>query len=279
VKTVVGGVMPMPQVRKSGTAWERRLEDYAYTMGLDRPGLAWEFLRRNASYIQDVQDNLGTIPKAAAHCSGAQVFTLHDRDMLAENWGLVTSVDPTKCASDTTIFWLPSHMRSIIQCHAKPANDNQTELVNLTHFKGQKSVLVTNSCEYIVIQDSRSAARMVMTGISFLSGDCVLSFNFEGIQNAVSGLIALRELRQLICNSQSSVPLHWSSNTKYRDYLVALDGHLAQRSYRDIAEVLYGSDRVKEVWTNETRHLKDKVRRAVQAGIELMNGGYVKLLN
>jgi Uncharacterized conserved protein (DUF2285)/Family of unknown function (DUF6499) len=269
----------MPQVRKSGTAWERRLDDYAYTKGLDGPGWAWEFLRRNASYIQDVHDNPAAIPKAAAHSSGAEVFTLRDRDMLAEHWGLVTSVDPIKCASDATIFWLPSRMNSIISCSAKASNDNHAETVNLSHFRGQKSVLVTKSCEYIVIQDSRSAARMVITGKSLLNGDSVLSFNFEGIQNAVLGLIAVRELRQLMCNSQSSVSLNWSSNLKYRDYLVALDGHLAQRSYRDIAEVLYGKDRVKEVWTNETRHLKDKVRRAVQAGIELMNGGYFKLLN
>ncbi len=269
----------MPQVRLTGTAWERRLEDYAYTVGLDRPGLAWEFLRRNPSYIHDVQDNPSTIPKAALHSSGAQVFTLRQKEMLAENWGLVTPVDPTKCAGDATIFWLPSRMNSIISCHANASNDNHVETVNLSHFRGHKSVLVTNACEYIVIQDSRSAARMIVTGKSFLSGDSVLSFNFEGIQNALLGLIALRELKQLMCNSQSSVSLNWQSETKYRDYLVALDGYLAQRSYRDIAEVLYGSDRVKEVWTNETRHLKDKVRRAVQAGIELMNGGYLKLLN
>ena len=269
----------MPQVRLTGTAWERRLEDYAYTVGLDRPGWAWEFLRRNPSYIHDVQDSLGTIPKAAMHSSGAQVFTLRQRDMRAENWGLVSPVDPTKCASNATVFWLPSRINSIISCRANASNDNHVETVNLSHFRGHKSVLVTNACEYIVIQDSRSAARMIVTGKSFLSGDSVLSFNFEGIQNALLGLIALRELKQLMCNSQSFLSLNWSSNIKYRDYLVALDGHLAQRSYRDIAEVLYGSDRVKEAWTNETRHLKDKVRRAVQAGIELMNGGYLKLLN
>jgi Uncharacterized conserved protein (DUF2285) len=199
--------------------------------------------------------------------------------MLAESCGLVAPVDPTKCATDSAIFWLRSHMNSIISCQAKASNDNHAETVNLSHFRGHKSVLVTNSFEYVVIQDSRSAARMIVTGKSFLSGDNVLSFNFEGIQNALSGLIALRELRQLMCVSQSSSSLNWPSDTKYRDYLVALDGYLAQRSYRDIAEVLYGSDRVKETWTNETRHLKDKVRRAVQAGIELMNGGYVKLLN
>lgn len=267
----------MPQVRKSGTAWERRLDDYAYTKGLDGPGWAWEFLRRNAIYIKDVQDSLGSLPKAF-DASEIQVFILRERDMIAEHWGLVASVDPTISAAEATLFWLPTHMNSIILCHAKSASGNQSELVNLSHFKGQKSVLVTSTCEYIIIQDSHLAARLAITGKSFLLGDCVMNFNFDGIGSAISGLTALRDLKKLMGNSQNSIGLNWSSNTKYRDYLIALDGYLAQRSYRDIAEVLYGSDRVDEVWTNETRHLKDKVRRAVAAGIQYMNGGYLKLL-
>jgi hypothetical protein len=279
VKTVGGGVMPMPQVRLTGTAWERRLEDYAYTVGLDRPGLAWEFLRRNASYIHDVQDNPSSIPKAALHSSGAQVFTLRQREMLAENWGLVTPVDPTKCAGDATIFWLSSRMNSIIPCHANASNDNRAETINLSQFKGQKFVLLTSAGEYLVIRDHHNTARLIITGKSILTGDCVFSFSFVGIENAISRLHVLRDLQQVMSASPKLSTPVWSSNCKYRDYLVALDGHLAHRTYRDIAEVLYGSERVKDVWTNETRHLKDKVRRAVQAGIELMNGGYLKLLN
>ena len=40
----------MAQVLIKGTAWERSLEDYAYAAGLDKPGWAWEFLRRNKDY-------------------------------------------------------------------------------------------------------------------------------------------------------------------------------------------------------------------------------------
>ena len=63
-----------------------------------------------------------------------------------------------------------------------------------------------------------------------------------------------------------------------RECSIALDGHFAGRIYRDNAEVLYGSEYVNEAWMNGTRHLKDKVRRAVAAGIDYMNGGYRKPL-
>jgi Family of unknown function (DUF6499) len=40
----------MPQANKSGTAWDKKIEDYLYLCQLGRPGLAWEFLRRNSHY-------------------------------------------------------------------------------------------------------------------------------------------------------------------------------------------------------------------------------------
>jgi hypothetical protein len=267
----------MPQVRLSGTAWERRLEDYAYTVGLDRPGWAWEFLRRNEHYGKDFDDHSATLPMTT-HAIDVVVFLQKSPDETAEKWGLAALTNPKQDAQAAPLFWLPSHMHSIVPCHAKPANDNQKHTVNLSRFKGQKSVLLTSAGEYLVIRNHHNTARLIITGKSILTGDCVFIFSFEGIENAISGLQILRDLQRFMSFSQKFLAPVWQSNCKYRDYLVALDGHLAHRTYRDIAEVLYGSERVKEVWTNETRHLKDKVRRAVQAGIELMNGGYINLL-
>lgn len=68
------------------------------------------------------------------------------------------------------------------------------------------------------------------------------------------------------------------SESKYLTYLIALDGHLEGRTYREIAEVLLGKDRVGTHWTDETRWMKSRVRRAVERGIALMNGGYRDLL-
>ena len=269
----------MPQVRLTGTAWGRRLEDYAYTKGLDRPGWAWEFLRRNATYVGDFESHSSTVRLVTTHPIDVMVYQLQLRVESAEKWGLAAFTDPTRPAQDAVLFWLPSYMNSVVQCHAKPANDNHLHHVNLSHFKGQKSVLLTSAGEYLVVRDHHNTARLIITGKSILTGDCVLTFSSEGIENAISRLHALRDLQQFMSFSPKFLAPVWSSNCKYRDYLVALDGHLAHRTYRDIGEVLYGSERVKDVWTNETRHLKDKVRRAVQAGIELMNGGYIKLLN
>ena len=66
-----------------------------------------------------------------------------------------------------------------------------------------------------------------------------------------------------------------------RDRLVlmvrALDGHLAEASYREIAEALFGTRRVeRDTW--KTSSLRDRTIRLVRGGIDLMRAGYRKLL-
>jgi hypothetical protein len=66
-----------------------------------------------------------------------------------------------------------------------------------------------------------------------------------------------------------------------RDRLVlalrALDGRLAEASYREIAEALFGATRLPERgW--KTHDLRDRTVRLVRRGIAMMQGGYRRLL-
>jgi hypothetical protein len=59
--------------------------------------------------------------------------------------------------------------------------------------------------------------------------------------------------------------------------LRALDGHLAEASYREIAEALFGAHRLeREAW--KTSSLRDRTIRLVKGGLALMRAGYRKLL-
>jgi hypothetical protein len=66
-----------------------------------------------------------------------------------------------------------------------------------------------------------------------------------------------------------------------RDRLVlalrALDGRLAEASYREIAEALFGATRLPERgW--KTHNLRDQTVRLVWLGIAMTQGGYCRLL-
>lgn len=59
--------------------------------------------------------------------------------------------------------------------------------------------------------------------------------------------------------------------------LRALDGHLAKATYRDIAQQLFGRERLNcEPW--KTSSIRATTIRLVKGGIALMRGGYRKLL-
>ena len=268
----------MAQVLVKGTAWERSLEDYAYATGLDRPGWAWEFLRLNPDYQRDFRTNKAGTPTAIKHHSGAVYYRLRRKFLAAERWGLMMLSDPTKTSLEVGIHWQKGSIARHVFCIAKPANDNPKAAESLSEFVGRKHVLVFGNHEHLSIQSGTISARLMIGDASLVVQDCELNFQIEGLDRLSSVTETLACLRRLKSKQPILSSTFGQTELRLRECLIALDGHLAGRSYRDIAEVLYGRDRVKEVWTNETRHLKDKVRRAVAAGIDYMNGGYLKLL-
>jgi hypothetical protein len=62
------------------SAW-RSLTGHDYLKRLDRPGFAWEFLRRNPAYQEDYE----TMVRGAASDAGSEGMTW---DALAWRWGL-----------------------------------------------------------------------------------------------------------------------------------------------------------------------------------------------
>ncbi|KRR25248.1 hypothetical protein CQ14_09530 [Bradyrhizobium lablabi] len=60
--------------------------------------------------------------------------------------------------------------------------------------------------------------------------------------------------------------------------LVALDASMAGKTYRQIAIAIFGEKRVAEEWGGASQFLKDRTRRLVAKGHELMGGGYRDLL-
>jgi hypothetical protein len=268
----------MPQVRKTGTAWECSLDYYAYTRGLDHAAWAWEFLRRNANYKRDYRTNRAGHPMPIKHVSGAAVIRLRRRVLAAEKWGLHLFSDPQKAAHDAYVFWLANHMQNSVNCTLRVANDNEASALSLASFTGQRRVLVTQTDELVVIADRQVSACMVVKNATFLIGKSAVTFEILDLDEPTRTMNAVRTLRRLRANTKAKPRAQSSFLSKYLGYLVALDGHLAGRSYRDIAEVLYGPDCIGPYWTDDSRGYKLKVRRAVKRGVALMNGGYRELL-
>lgn len=268
----------MPHPRLNGTAWDMKLEDYAYTRALDRTGWAWEFLRLNTAYRVDCRTNRAGHPSAVRHVSGATLYRPQRRFLAAEEWGLSLFAAPEKSALDQDVFWLPSLKKYVVRCQSSPSNENTAEALSLESFGGRCAVLAGPRHEHITIRAPRMSADLINQSGTLLFGNSNVTFLHDGIGTASRHHETLRILERLTEKTANEDRVSEPTHRKYRDYLVALDGRLAGRSYRDIAEILYGPDRIGTYWTDDSRGYKSKVIRAAKCGLALMNGGYRDLL-
>jgi hypothetical protein len=96
-----------------------------------------------------------------------------------------------------------------------------------------------------------------------------------------SRLLAVRRLTDLVKHNTLRPSLYRRERRAPRLMLVAqaLDGWLAQASYRDIAVALFGTQRVERDWNHSGNHLRDQVRRAIGHGRALASGGYRRFLD
>ena len=94
-------------------------------------------------------------------------------------------------------------------------------------------------------------------------------------------LSLIRFQRHLTGRSSGPPPKAWQITRRHRQRLTlmvrALDAHLADASYREIAEALYGAEAVtRYAW--KTSSVRGQTIRLVKDAIGMMRGGYRKLL-
>jgi hypothetical protein len=91
----------------------------------------------------------------------------------------------------------------------------------------------------------------------------------------------IRFQRRLTGRSSGPLPEGWQITRRHHQRLSlmvrALDGHLADASYREIADALYGAEAVtRYAW--KTSSIRGQTIRLVKDAIGMMRGGYRKLL-
>lgn len=180
------------------------------------------------------------------------------------------------------MFWDPGVYPNVLQLHAFSGGSIPgARQFNLSKIAGLRRFLKT--------PDGRSH-------LLYNCGDHVLQLRIHGadatkpVQLLVEAVVA-PELQQARLLGLATLNRLWHgeadprrplstlpSSDRLRFVLRALDGSLAGASYREIAIVLFGATRVRSDWSDDTGHLKNRVRRAAQRGRMLMAGRYRCLL-
>lgn len=191
-------------------------------------------------------------------------------------------VDPRLTAAQAHPVWLPQTATDplcltahpIHQQSGSPAGVFIPALPNVEHVLidtlGRQHVILRAGAVYLQLTIDGSGAVVAPVALS------VLVAQRHAIGAAAERLGKLDGL----VSASPDVPIasaRWTAETKrFRDALIAHDGHRAGATLRETATVIYGRLRIERDWPG--KGLRHRLRRDLQRGIALCNGGYRQLL-
>jgi hypothetical protein len=220
---------------------------YLYTLHLDGPALAWEYLRRNPDYRLDW-------------------LRRRRRPDTAHRWGLRLLEDPALDARDAHPAWFPDH-DGVIQLYPDDDPPPDADAFEFWRVPGRKQL----------IHDGK---RLVL--VSHWPGCCVRLALAPGLEDGMAvayahrgGTIAPTRSHALGAALVDARSRPTPAALMELHTLEALDAALAGASLRVIAEGLFGEDAAAD-WYSDGG-LRSKVRRLARRGDALMRGGYRQL--
>lgn len=229
---------------------------YLYTVHLDGPSLAWEYLRRNPDYQRDWQHR-------------------HSDDTRPQRWCLRHFENPVcdaRCAQPT---WL-AEVNTAIPVHMDDDPPVGAPIFCLWDIPGHKTL--TDDGQHLRLTSfvGRQVARMMIA--RNLEDGMPYAYAVRAGQQACARWRAIEaQLAVLDTESVASHPRPNRAALAHMRSLQALDGVLAGASQREVAEGVFGSKAVAERWYADG-DLRAQVRRVIRSGHALMTGGYRHLL-
>lgn len=187
-------------------------------------------------------------------------------------------VDPNEPAPTANVFWSPDALSLTLSGTATRAPNSDLCLERLP---GIRHLMIdANGAQHLKFKSNRRTLSVILDGAAVAVAPARVLFHIDGlehIERVSDGLATLSEiLRHNIARSDDG---HWTATSlAMRDALIALDGYRVRATYRDISTVIFGAERTSEAWQSASMALKDRIRRALKRGLELVAGGYRELL-
>jgi hypothetical protein len=132
--------------------------------------------------------------------------------------------------------------------------------------------------QHVILNRGTTQMHLVAGGHAVVIAPVILGLRIERSADIGATAQRLARLERLLSARPDKEFLPWTAQTLWlRDALIALDGHCAGATLRQIAAVIYGRRRVEEDWPG--KGLRQRVRRARERGLALCHGGYRDLLS
>jgi hypothetical protein len=132
--------------------------------------------------------------------------------------------------------------------------------------------------QHVVFKSGSRRVTICIRGATVAVAPARLTFEMRSLAGLFAAQRNVTALQELFDDAPASVPAWTITGLEKRDALIALDAHCNGASHRDVAKMIYGSDKVDAEWLADGCDLKDYVRRCRGRGVRFMLGGYRNLL-
>jgi hypothetical protein len=185
-------------------------------------------------------------------------------------------------AQNADVFWCSDSYRRILTAIVtRHPQIGLTSEFLLAEFDGEVAVLI-EPCrvEQVLLRRDTRIVQLRCIGDSIIVEPSAIGpviNEFPQIQNKAQVLRRLTELYQGDDKPDNGA---WApASLRLRDALMAFDGRELGMTYREIAKLIFGQERVHHDWSDIDRILKNRTIRAVKRGRRFVDGDYVKLLS
>lgn len=246
-----------------------------------KPGWAWEYLRRNAEFrraLGDARDGFEVVSRSDT----LEIFAAHRIYDRLESFGCLFADDGDLPAGEATVFWKPEMFRGALSVVARPQGAlPDTECFRLSTLRSPAVLLLfPGDRQHLLFRGEGCGLQLCIEGADVRRPVQLLARNIFGNRGSTTQISTLRCFNEFLATGkfQCAHLLNEPTSPRHRFVVTALDGWLAGKPHKEIAVTLFGNARVEEDWHNPNEHLRDRVRRAIQFGRRMMEGGYLNLL-
>lgn len=248
---------------------------------LDAADWAWEFLRRNADYAADWRRSVPQHLPLLTLTDGTRLLRLPRRFPHAEKWGLLAFADPALAARQAPVFWHARALKRVARLRALPPRQGDEMGVQaLADFKVERhAVIDADGALLVVMKGTGAHVAVELHDLPVLTRRFRPVFELENLSELAAQTELLKRLQRFMASgTPPSEASSFGGDERLRQALLALDESLGGKTYRQIAITIFGEKMVADEWQGPSQFLKDRTRRLVAKGAELMRGGYRDLL-
>lgn len=218
---------------------------------LDRPGFAWEWLRRDSEYCD------------AVLAAGAGDAARDGAELGAERWGLVAFEDPVLPAPVARPLWLRRWDVAVLEADAVACDPRDHDAILLDGLGELATMRCASAAEHLLLTDGWRRVRIDVVSGSLRSGPVRLHWHLAGTCSAVPKIMALRRFLS-VAASRGFPNRLWPREPRARRWTLALrayDALAVGAGQRELAELLGSGEVGQTGWRTRDPSLRLQAQR------------------